>query len=63
MKADAKWDIKLGTGVYHHVASARLRHWIKTGKIKAGEALVCPADSSDWRKPEEREDLQPFFNL
>jgi CheY-like chemotaxis protein len=63
MKADARWDIKLGGSVYHHVPNARLRRWIKTGKIKVGEAVVCLADSSDWRKLEDMDDLRPLIKL
>ncbi len=58
-----KWDLKRGTSVYLQVADAHIKHWIKTGKIKAGETVVRAAKSLPWRKPEELEELLPFFTL
>lgn len=60
---EIKWDIKSGTSVYRQVAGAHIKHWIKTGKIKAGEVVVWHANFSGWRKPEELEELIPFFKL
>jgi CheY-like chemotaxis protein len=59
--AETRWDIKRGASVYHQVSDSRLKLWIKTGKIKAGEAAVWHADLSGWRRPEELEELRPFF--
>jgi CheY-like chemotaxis protein len=61
--ADLRWDIKSGANVYHQVTDDRMKLWIKTGKIKAGEVVVWHADFSGWRRPEELEELRPFFEL
>ena len=61
--AEARWDIKRGASVYHQVSSARLKLWINTGKIKAGEAAVWRIDLSGWRRPEDLEELRPSFEL
>ena len=58
-----KWDLKRGTSVYLQVADAHIKHWIKTGRIKAGETVVRGAKSLPWRKPEELDELIPFFKL
>jgi ActR/RegA family two-component response regulator len=58
-----KWDLKRSTSVYLQVPDVHIKHWIKTGKIKAGEAVVRHANLSIWRKPEELEELLPFFKL
>jgi CheY-like chemotaxis protein len=58
-----KWDLRIGTSVYLQIPDAHIKHWIKTGKIKAGEAVVRQANLSGWRKPEELEELLPFFKL
>ena len=60
---DLRWDIKRGASVYHQVSDARIKRWIKTGKIKAGETVVWHTDLSGWRRPEELEELRPFFEL
>jgi len=59
--AEIKWDIRRGAGIYRLVFDVRLKSWIATGKIKAGEALVWRGGFSGWRKPEELEELQPYF--
>jgi CheY-like chemotaxis protein len=61
--ADVRWDIKRGASVYHQVSSTRLKLWINTGKIKAGETAVWRLDLSGWRKPEDLEELKPSFEL
>ena len=61
--AKTRWDIKRGANVYHQVSDARIKLWIKSGKIKAGEAVVWHTDLSGWRRPEELEELRPFFEL
>jgi CheY-like chemotaxis protein len=61
--ADLRWDIKRGANVYHQVSDDRLKLWIKTGKIKTGEVVVWHGNFSGWRRPEELEELRPFFKL
>lgn len=61
--AETRWDIKRDVHVYHQVSDARIKLWIKTGKIKKGEAVVRHVNLSGWRKPEELEELRPFFEL
>jgi CheY-like chemotaxis protein len=60
---ETRWDIKRGVTFYHQVSDAHLKQWIKAGKLKAGETEVWRADLSGWRKPEELEELRPFFRL
>ena len=52
-----KWDLKIGGSVYLQVPAAHIKHWIRTGKLKAGETVVRRAESSSWQKPEEIEEL------
>jgi CheY-like chemotaxis protein len=61
--ADLRWNIKRGANVYHEVSDDRLKLWIKTGKIKTGEVVVWHGNFSDWRRPEELEELRPLFEL
>jgi ActR/RegA family two-component response regulator len=61
--SETKWDIKRGASVYHQVSDARIKLWIKTAKIKAGETVVWHTDLSGWRRPEDLEELMPFFKL
>jgi CheY-like chemotaxis protein len=61
--SETRWDIKRGASVYHQVSSARLKLWINTGKIKAGETAVWHINLSGWRKPEDLEELKPSFKL
>jgi CheY-like chemotaxis protein len=63
MKSEIRWDVKRGTSVYQQVSDDRLKRWIKTGKIKAGEVVVWRENLSGWRKPEEIEELSAFFRL
>lgn len=58
-----KWDLRIGTNVYLQVPNAHIKHWIKSGKIKAGETVIRKANFPGWRKPEELEELIPFFKL
>lgn len=60
---ELRWDIKRGANVYHQVSDDRLKLWIKTGKIKTDEVTVWHANFSGWRRPEEIEELKPFFEL
>lgn len=59
--AEIKWDIRGGAEIYRGVYDARLKKWISTGKIKSTEVLVWRSGFSGWRKPEELEELIPFF--
>jgi len=59
--AEIKWDIKRGAGIYRAVYDTRLKRWISTGKIKAGEVDVWRSGFSGWRNPEELEELKPYF--
>jgi len=61
--AEIKWDIKRGASVYHQISDNRLKLWIKTGKIKAGEVVVWRDNLSGWRRPEELEELSSFFQI
>lgn len=58
-----KWDLRIGTNVYLQVPNAHIKHWIKSGKIKAGETVIRKANFPGWRKPEELEELIPFFKF
>lgn len=59
--AEIKWDIRRGAEIYAGVYDARLKRWISTGKIKLTEVLVWRSGFSGWRKPEDLEELIPFF--
>ena len=61
--AETRWDVRSGGSVYHQVSDARIKLWIKTGKIKAGEVVVWHINLSGWRRPEELEELRPCFEL
>jgi CheY-like chemotaxis protein len=60
---EERWDVRRGAIYYRHVSGGRLRQWIKTGKIKAGETVVWREDLSGWRKPEELEELRQLFDF
>ena len=59
--AEIKWDIKRGADVYRQVFDSRLKLWIYTGKIKPGEVVVYCSGFSGWRKPEELNEIIPYF--
>ena len=59
--AEIRWDIKRSADVYRQILDARLKFWISTGKIKPGEVVVWRGGFSGWRKPEELEELIPYF--
>ena len=59
--AEVKWDIKRGADVYRQVFDSRLKSWISTGKIKPGEVVVYRSGFSGWRKPEELNEIIPYF--
>ena len=58
---EIKYDIKRGADTYQAIFDARLKSWILKGVIKRGEAVVWRSGLSGWRKPEELEELVPFF--
>ena len=58
---DLKYDIRRGADVYRLIYFARLKSWILKGIIKKDEALVWRSGLSGWRKPEELEELKPYF--
>ena len=58
---EIKWDIKRGADVYRQVFDSRLKSWISTGKIKSGEVVVYRSGFSGWRKPEELNEIIPYF--
>ncbi len=58
---EIKWDIKRGADIYRQVFDSRLKSWISTGKIKPGEVIVYRSGFSGWRKPEELNEIIPYF--
>ena len=58
---EIKYDIRRGVDVYRLIYYARLKSWILKGIIKKGEAVVWRSGLSGWRKPEELEELRPYF--
>lgn len=59
--AEIKYDIRRGADIYRAIYGARLQRWISTGRIKQSEVFVWRSGLSGWRKPEELEELTPFF--
>ncbi len=58
---ELKYDIRRGADTYRLIYHARLKSWILKGIIKRDEALVWRSGLSGWRKPEELEELRPYF--
>ena len=58
---EIRWDIKRSADIYRQILGTRLKFWISTGKIKPGDAVVWRSGFSGWRKPEELEELIPYF--
>jgi len=58
---ELEYDIRRGVDVYRRLHFARLKSWILKGIIKKGEAIVWRSGLSGWRKPEELEELKPYF--
>ena len=58
---ELKYDIKRGADTYREIYQSRLKSWILNGIIKPEEALVWRSGLSGWRKPEELEELIPYF--
>ena len=59
--SEIKYDIKRGADVYKMIYHSRLRSWILKGVIKRDEAVVWRSGLSGWRKPEELQELKPYF--
>ncbi len=59
--ADIRWDIRRGADIYRQILDTRLKFWISTGKIKSGEVVAWRSGFSGWRKPEEIEEMTPYF--
>jgi len=59
--AEIKYDVRRGADTYRLIYFARLKSWILKGIIKRDEALVWRSGLSGWRKPEELEELKPYF--
>ena len=58
---EIKWDIRRSADIYNQILDGRLKSWISSGKIKPGETVVWKSGFSGWRKPEELDDLIPYF--
>lgn len=58
---EIKWDIRRSADIYRQIYDSRLKSWISAGKIKTGETVVWKSGFSGWRKPEELEELIPYF--
>ncbi|MCG2679747.1 MAG: response regulator [Kiritimatiellae bacterium] len=58
---EIKWDIRRSADIYRQIYDSRLKSWIAAGKIKPGETVVWKSGFSGWRKPEELEELIPWF--
>ncbi len=59
--SELKYDVRRGVDTYRSIYHSRLRSWILNGIIKYEEALVWRSGLSGWRKPEELEELKPYF--
>lgn len=59
--AELKYDVRRGADTYRLIYHSRLKSWILKGIIKREEVLVWRSGLSRWRKPEELEELIPFF--
>ena len=56
-----QYDVIRGADIYRAIHQSRLESWILKGIIKRDEALVRRSGVSVWRKPEELEELRPYF--
>ena len=59
--AEIKYDVKRGADIYRLILYSRLKSWILRGIIKRDEAIVWRSGLSGWRKPEDLEELKPYF--
>ena len=58
---ELKYDVRRGADTYRVIYHNRLKSWILKGIIKRDEALVWRSGLSGWRRPEELEELMPYF--
>jgi CheY-like chemotaxis protein len=58
---EIKYDVKRGADIYRLILYSRLKSWILRGIIKRDEAIVWRSGLSGWRKPEDLEELKPYF--
>lgn len=58
---EIRWDIRRGADIYRQIWDSRLKRWISTAKIKPGEVVVWRSGFSGWRRPEELDELIPYF--
>ena len=58
---ELKYDMRRGADTYRLIYHSKLKSWILNGIIKPDEALVWRSGLSGWRKPEELEELIPYF--
>jgi len=58
---EIKYDVRKGADIYRSIYASRLRSWVSTGKINLEEVLVWRSGLSGWRKPEQLEELRPYF--
>jgi len=58
---EIKYDVKRGADIYRLILYSKLKSWILRGIIKRDEAIVWRSGLSGWRKPEDLEELKPYF--
>jgi len=58
---ELKYDVRRGADTYSAVYHPRLKAWILKGIINREEALVWRSGLSGWRKPEDLDELKPYF--
>ena len=58
-----KWDIRKGNAGYRSVSTPILAKWIKEGKIRRGEVEVWRSGLSGFRRPEDLDELKPYFRI
>ena len=58
-----KWDIRKGNAGYRSVSTPILAKWIKEGKIRRGEVEVWRSGLSGFRRPEDLDELKPYFEI
>ena len=58
---EEKYDVIRGADIYRGIRRDRLEGWILKGIIKQHEALVRQSGFPGWRKPEELEELKPYY--
>lgn len=61
MVEEIKYDMRRGADIYRAIYFSRMKSWITKGSIKRGDTVVWRSGLSGWRRPEELEELVPFF--